>query len=125
MNRRVLIPLLALVLGALVLSTLLADDPVWAVPALILVGIIAVMATGEFLLKKRTEGRSGDPMSDSSDPIPTTHLATDEKTPLGDTSEAHDELSPRDLPKDHPGRKAAEEQSGDRFERSDAGVTRS
>lgn len=28
--------------------------------------------------------------------------------PLGDTSEAHDEISPHDLPIDHPGRKAAE-----------------
>ena len=36
----------------------------------------------------------------------------DDETPLGDTPEAHDEISPHDLPKDHPGRKAAEEQAG-------------
>jgi hypothetical protein len=36
----------------------------------------------------------------------------DEETPLGDTPEAHDEISPHDLPPDHPGRKAAEEESG-------------
>ena len=35
----------------------------------------------------------------------------DDETPLGDTPEAHDEISPHDLPKDHPGRKAAEEQA--------------
>lgn len=124
MNRRILLPLLALVLLAIVLSTLLADDPVWAVPALVLVGIIGLMALGELLLKQRTEARAGDPMSDSSDPVPTTHLATDEETPLGDTSQAHDELSPHDLPKDHPGRAEAERQAGDRFERTDSGVTR-
>ena len=35
----------------------------------------------------------------------------DEETDLGDTPEAHDEISPHDLPKDHPGRQAAEEQA--------------
>jgi hypothetical protein len=32
----------------------------------------------------------------------------DDETPLGDTPEAHDEISPHDLPKDHPGRREAE-----------------
>jgi hypothetical protein len=40
------------------------------------------------------------------DPLP------DDETDLGDTSEAHDEISPVDLPLDHPGRKEAERQSG-------------
>jgi hypothetical protein len=33
----------------------------------------------------------------------------DDDTPAGDTPEAHDEISPHDLPVDHPGRQAAEE----------------
>lgn len=36
----------------------------------------------------------------------------DDETPAGDTPEAHDELSPRDLPKDHPGRAEAERLAG-------------
>jgi hypothetical protein len=36
----------------------------------------------------------------------------DEETPLGDTPEAHDEISPHDLPKDHPGRQQAEREAG-------------
>jgi hypothetical protein len=36
----------------------------------------------------------------------------DEETDLGDTPEAHDELSPVDLPPDHPGRQEAERGSG-------------
>jgi hypothetical protein len=32
----------------------------------------------------------------------------DDERPLGDTPEAHDEISPHDLPPGHPGRKAAE-----------------
>jgi len=63
-------------------------------------------------------------MADSEDPVPSTHLAKDEATALGDTKEAHDEISPHDLPKDHPGRPEAERISGDRFERDGAGVTR-
>jgi hypothetical protein len=39
----------------------------------------------------------------------------DDETALGDTPEAHDEIVPEDLPKDHPGRQEAERQaaSGD------------
>lgn len=36
----------------------------------------------------------------------------DEETAAGDTPEAHDELSPHDLPKDHPGRIEAEHLAG-------------
>jgi hypothetical protein len=35
-------------------------------------------------------------------------MTPDEETDLGDTPEAHDEISPHDLPLDHPGRAAAE-----------------
>ena len=40
-------------------------------------------------------------------------MTPDDETPAGDTPEAHDEISPHDLPMDHPGRAAAEEQAGD------------
>jgi hypothetical protein len=40
--------------------------------------------------------------------------------PLGDTPEAHDEITPHDLPRDHPGRTEAEEQA----ERDEEGTTR-
>jgi hypothetical protein len=39
-------------------------------------------------------------------------VTPDDETALGDTPEAHDELSPHDLPQGHPGRQKAEEQSG-------------
>jgi hypothetical protein len=35
----------------------------------------------------------------------------DDETALGDTPEAHDELSPVDLPPDHPGRQEAEREA--------------
>jgi hypothetical protein len=37
----------------------------------------------------------------------------DDETPLGDTPEAHDEITPHDLPPDHPGRQEAEEQAAE------------
>ncbi len=36
-----------------------------------------------------------------------------DETPAGDTAEAHDEISPHDLPPGHPGRKAAERQAAE------------
>lgn len=38
-------------------------------------------------------------------------LTPDDETALGDTPEAHDEISPHDLPLGHPGRHAAERQA--------------
>ena len=35
-----------------------------------------------------------------------------DERPLGDTDQAHDEISPEDLPKDHPARKEVEDQAG-------------
>jgi hypothetical protein len=39
-------------------------------------------------------------------------VTPDDETDLGDTPEAHDEISPHDLPRDHPGRQAAEDLAG-------------
>jgi hypothetical protein len=40
-------------------------------------------------------------------------MTPDSQTPLGDTPEAHDEISPHDLPPDHPGRAEAERLAGE------------
>jgi hypothetical protein len=45
-------------------------------------------------------------------------VTPDEETPLGDTPEAHDEISPHDIPKDNPGRREAERMA------EEEGVTR-
>lgn len=39
-------------------------------------------------------------------------MTPDDSTPAGDTPEAHDEISPHDLPPDHPGRAEAERLAG-------------
>jgi hypothetical protein len=38
-------------------------------------------------------------------------VTPDRETGLGDTPEVHDEITPHDLPKDHPGRREAERQA--------------
>ena len=52
------------------------------------------------------------PPHDKESSEPLGPMTPDEQTPLGDTPEAHDEISPHDLPPGHPGREAAERQSG-------------
>lgn len=49
---------------------------------------------------------------DDDDDEPLGPATPDDETAAGDTPEAHDELSPHDLPKDHPGRAEAERLAG-------------
>jgi hypothetical protein len=86
---------------------------------LIALGILALLVGGYLafnaMLARRVARRHDSPQdaaADAGDPIPSTHLVADDETPAGDTPEAHDEINPHDLPKDHPGRQTAEEQAG-------------
>lgn len=56
--------------------------------------------------------RSQAPPHDSEADEPLGPLTPDDETPAGDTPEAHDEISPHDLPPDHPGRAEAERRAG-------------
>jgi len=59
------------------------------------------------------DDRPKPPPHDSEAPEPLGPMTPDDETPLGDTPEAHDEITPHDLPPGHPGREAAEGQAGD------------
>jgi hypothetical protein len=48
------------------------------------------------------------PPHDSEASEPLGPVTPDDETALGDTPEAHDEITPHDLPLDHPGREEAE-----------------
>jgi hypothetical protein len=52
------------------------------------------------------------PPHDSEAAEPLGPMTPDDETPLGDTPEAHDEISPHDLPPGHPGRAQAEREAG-------------
>lgn len=77
-----------------------------AIPVLILTGLLAIVA-----IAYRTIGTSRSAPTDSRDTVP--RLRAEGERPLGDTQQAHDEISPHDLPPDHPGRHAAEEMAGE------------
>jgi hypothetical protein len=92
--------------------------------AVLLAGAIPMTAVSIWLAHVRRSTRAtpdgtliDESAADADDPVPS--LGADELRPMGDTPDAHDEIIPQDLPKDHPGRKAAEEQAGVR-----GGVTR-
>jgi hypothetical protein len=57
------------------------------------------------------EGKHAPPHdTEASEPLGP--MTPDDETPAGDTPEAHDEITPHDLPIDHPGRQEAERQAG-------------
>jgi hypothetical protein len=103
------------VLGVLVLTSLLTGDgaavAAFAVAAVVIaagVGTVALFARN----RRRHHGSAEAAAGDNTDPLPSTPLLGDRETALGDTREAHDELSPHDLPIGHPGRAAAERLAG-------------
>ena len=77
--------------------------------AAIPITILAVILVGA-AIAFRTIGTSRMAASDNRDNVP--RLNAEGERPLGDTPQAHDEISPHDLPPDHPGRHAAEEMAG-------------
>lgn len=106
---------LAVFLVIFAATALFTGEPSYIIPVVILAALVFGYALLNRALAKRVVRRDGsmeDAMSDNEDPIPSAHLMADDETPLGDTPEAHDEISPHDLPKSHPGRQAAEEQAG-------------
>src|SRR3954463_4116963 len=85
---------------------------VYAVIAVVLIVVVVLAINGA--MRKRVTSRHDsieDAMSDETEPIPSTHLIPDNETAAGDTPEAHDEINPHALPRDHPGRPAAEAQA--------------
>ena len=85
------------------------------------IAILAVLVIGFFMLNALLSRRSaarhhGDPQAaqaDGGDDLPAAHVIPDDR-PLGDTAEAHDEISPHDLPKGARNRRLAEAQAARR-----------
>ena len=77
------------------------------IPVLVLAVICAIAALAFVMIRRQNPSADVD-STDSG--IPKTD--TDDNRPLGDTDEAHDEISPHDLPLSHPGREEAEEVAG-------------
>ncbi len=96
-------------------TAFLTGEPMYAIPVVLLTVLVLAYALFTRTLSKRIERKHGsleDALSDEDEDIPSAHLIPDDDTALGDTPDAHDEITPHDLPLDHPGRQAAEAQAG-------------
>jgi hypothetical protein len=105
------------------ITVAVTGHPVWIIPGAILALILLVYAGINWGITKRQYERHGGDieaeMADNEDAIPSSHLIPDDVRPTGDTPEAHDELSPHDVPPSSPMRETVEAQAG-----GDEGVTR-
>jgi hypothetical protein len=92
---------------------------------LILLGFVSVWA----FIAQRAGSRGGPEhrraaMADENSAFPATPFIEDDATPLGATSEQHEEISPHDLPPGHPGRAAAAAQAAESEARGGRPLTR-
>jgi hypothetical protein len=77
--------------------------------ATLLAGVIPLTAVSTWIAMARSKtvaeggARRDRSAADNEDPYPA--IGIDDARPLGDTPEAHDEISPHDLPRDHPARR--------------------
>jgi hypothetical protein len=108
------------------IAVLVTGNPSYIIPVAILAVVVLAGVGANRLLTRRVAARHdsvADAVADERDLIPSAHAIPDDDTPLGDTTEAHDEISPHDLPVDHPGRREAERQATDRHH-GEEGTTR-
>jgi hypothetical protein len=78
---------------------------------LILVVIAFIFGVNRAMQARIADKHGGEPeraLDDEREPIPSTHVITDDDRPVGDTPEAHSEINPRDIPPDNPARQEAE-----------------
>jgi hypothetical protein len=79
--------------------------------ASLLAGVIPLTAVAIWIAMARSKtvaeggARRDRSAEDSNDPYP--GIGVDDARPMGDTPQAHDEISPHDLPRDTPARRAA------------------
>jgi hypothetical protein len=95
-------------------TVILTGNPVYLIAAVMIAALVIGWSLFNRAMSKKVAGRHDsleDAMSDETEPVPSTHLIPDNETAAGDTPEAHDEINPHDLPRDHPGRQAAEAQA--------------
>jgi hypothetical protein len=83
-------------------TVLLTGDAIYLVPAVILAAIVLAYALANRALTHRVARRHGSmaqALQDERDGIPSAHVIGDDDTAVGDTTEAHDEITAHDLPK--------------------------
>jgi hypothetical protein len=107
--------LAAVIFLVLVITAFASGEPSFAIPIVLLALVVfAFFALNDRIAKRELQRHDGDMQSVQADDeaaVPTAHVIADDATALGDTAEAHAEVSPHDFPRDSPARKAAEAQA--------------
>jgi hypothetical protein len=115
---RLIFPAAAALFAIFALAAGVLAGAAYAIPiallALIVLGFLGLNALLARRTMQRHDGDARAAQDDGADGVPSAHLISDDDRPLGDTAQAHDEISPHDLPKDSPGRRAAEAQAARR-----------
>ena len=117
MSSKRLLPAIFAVFLVVYVATAIISGSASYVAAVVLVVLfvliaVAALGLGRRRLEKRHDGDPHRAVADHTDPIPSAPLIPDDDTALGDTTEAHDEITPHDLPVGHPSRGRAEELAG-------------
>ena len=117
MSSKRLLPAIFAVFFVVYVATAIISGSASYVAAVVLVVLfvlvaVALLGLGRRRLEKRYDGDPHRAVADHTDPIPSAPLIPDDDTALGDTTEAHDEITPHDLPVGHPSRGRAEELAG-------------
>jgi hypothetical protein len=104
----------AALMALFALAAAVLVDPAYALPIVVLaVVVLGFFALNDVVARRNLARHGGDSVAaqdDASESVPSAHLIPDE-TALGDTAEAHDELSPHDVPIYAPNRRAVELQA--------------
>ena len=107
----------AILLAVFAIAAGVLAGAAFAVPIVILAALVlGFLALNNLLARRSLARHGGDPdaaVDDGDDALPAAHVIPDDR-PLGDTAEAHDEISPHDLPKGSPARRTAEAQAAHR-----------
>jgi hypothetical protein len=104
---------LGAVLGTVAVVVVLIIAGVKPLPAVVF-GLVAIAFFTAWTLTVANRGRerrAPTARADERDAGPAAALVPDEETPLGATTEQHEEISPHDIPPGNPARHAAEEQA--------------
>jgi hypothetical protein len=108
----------ALLLAALVVASAVTGNAALLAALGALLLIVAVFAVMYGVGARRATARDAAEQPDAEaraaareEPMPAAFMNAPSDVALGDTAQAHDEINPHDLPADHPGRQAAEDQA--------------
>lgn len=115
MRARTFLLITAAFFGIVAVAAAISGGISWAVPVVLVAGVVAVYAlTNREIMRRDIAAHGGDEEAALRDGheggLPKVPIMGDEHTALGDTPDVHSQVSAHDFPKGAPERRAAERQ---------------